>query len=174
MNSSPPSCWFSPYDRLPWICFDRPVLSSKGGYKSPESENCMHPTPWETVSFTWGHVMASPLIHEHSSTEINSVHSSTQLSTSLKCSIGIWIWGVNVIKWRKLGKGNKQPTLTFSSRITGLGFPSGAFPKTIWEIAAWGLESDPGFEIWPCYLLLAVWPWANYRALWVSVSSHLQ
>lgn len=92
VNSSPLSCWFSPYDRLPWIHFDRPVLSSKGGYKSPESENCMYPMPWETVSFTWGHVMAGPLIHEHSSTEINSVHSSTQLSMSLK----VQYWNLNM------------------------------------------------------------------------------
>lgn len=35
MNSSSLSCWFSPCDWLPWIRFDRLVLPSKGGYKSP-------------------------------------------------------------------------------------------------------------------------------------------
>lgn len=27
----------------------------------PESENCMHPTPWETVSFTWGPCNGRPI-----------------------------------------------------------------------------------------------------------------
>ena len=38
------------------------------------------------------HVMAGSLIHEHSSTDINSVHSSTQLSMSLK----VQYWYLNM------------------------------------------------------------------------------